>query len=69
MKSVLAQNSRLEPVMLNWSPFYLQEVAIMSFIPSYIGLEREELRFNGELGWLAAISFAIAITAVEIFGQ
>ena len=41
----------------------------MSFISSYKGLEREELRFNGELGWLASLSFAVAIVAVEIFGH
>ena len=41
----------------------------MSFISSYKGLEREELRFNGELGWLAAISFAIVNTIVAISGQ
>lgn len=33
----------------------------MSLKPSYKGLEREELRFNSELGWLAALSFAVIV--------
>lgn len=38
----------------------------MSFKPSYKGLTREELRFNTELGWLAALSFAIVEVIVSI---
>jgi hypothetical protein len=40
----------------------------MSFKPSYKGLEREELRFTSELGWLAAISFAIGVVVASIHG-
>ena len=33
----------------------------MSLKPSYKGLEREELKFNSELGWLTALSFAVIV--------
>lgn len=41
----------------------------MSFNSAYKGLEREELRFNSELGWLSALSFAIVIIAASTIGQ
>lgn len=44
----------------------MQEVAIMSFRPSYKGQTRAELRFASELGWLAALSFAIVEVIVSI---
>ena len=36
----------------------------MSFEPSYKGLEREELRFTSELGWLASASLVIILIAI-----
>jgi len=71
MQSVPVVYSRQEPVTVRTPPFvvkFLMEVAIMSFKPSYKGLEREELRFNSELGWLAALAFAIVVVVASMHG-
>jgi hypothetical protein len=56
---------------LQWNNyrFYLHflEIAIMSLKPSYgKGQSRDELMFASELGWLAALSFAIVEVIVSI---
>ncbi len=43
---------------------FLEEVAIMSFQPSYKEQTRDEQQFVSELGWLAAASFAIILIAL-----
>jgi hypothetical protein len=41
----------------------------MSLRPSYKGLNREELRFSSELGWLAALSFIVVVLIAAMHWQ
>ena len=45
---------------------YLREGAIMSLEPSYVHLEESENDFTNELGWLAAIAFAVVLIIASL---